>query len=137
MDFRETFREIWIGCVYLFDKMRGKEPKPDFGARRSAHYEVAFGRSRVLQGQSSLLLHGTKHGDKEAKQSIPVLPAVEIEVERDVSVEVEGHRQFLGLSRHDLYGVHPDREKSDGLEDEINHELQRLGYPKCAPFIHF
>jgi hypothetical protein len=31
--------------------------------------------------------------------------------------------------------VHPDREKSDGLEDEINHELQRLGYPKCALYL--
>ena len=132
MDFRETFREIWVGCVYLFDKMRGKEPKPDFGVRRTAHYEVAFGRSRVLQGQNSLPLRGTKRGDKEAKQSTPVIPAVEIEVEREVSVEVEGHKQFLGLSQYDWYGVHPDRKKSNGLEDQINHELQRLGYPKCA-----
>jgi hypothetical protein len=84
----------------MFDKMRGKEPKPDFGARRTAHYEVAFGRSRLLhegQGQNTLSLRGTKRGDKEAKQSTPVLPAVEIEVERDVSVEVDGHKQFLGL----------------------------------------
>jgi DUF1680 family protein len=131
MDFRETFREIWIGCVYMFDKMRGKEPKPDFGARRIAHYEVAFGRSRVLQGQNPLALHGTKLGDKERKHSILTPPGVEVEVEQDVSVELEGHKQFLGLSRYDRYGVHPDREKSDGLEDQINHELQRLGYPKC------
>jgi hypothetical protein len=73
-----------------------------------------------------------KPGDKEAKDSIPALPAVEIEVERDVSVEVEGRKQFLGLNRYDWYGVHPDREKSDGLENQINHELQRLGYPKST-----
>lgn len=127
MDFRETFREIWIGCVYMFDKLRGKEPKPDFGARRIAHYEIAFGRSRVLQGHS-LPLRSTKGGHEGAKHR---KSTAGIEIERDVSVELEGHKQFLGLSRYDRYSLHPDREKSDGLEDQINRELQQLGYPKC------
>jgi hypothetical protein len=121
----------------MFDKMRGREPKPDFGARRFAHYEVAFGRSRVQQGQGQVSSHlrSTKSSGKEAQQGIAAFPFVE--VERNVSVELEGHKQFLGVSKYERYGVHPDREKSDCLEDQINHELQRLGYPRCKlPRLH-
>ena len=134
MDFRETFREIWTGCVYMFDKIRGNEPKPDFGARRIAHYEGAFGRSRVFQGQSqnSLLLRSAKHSDKKGKYEDPALPAMQIEIKREVSVMVEGHHQLLGLSKCDRYGLHPELEKSDGLEDQINRELQNQGDSTCA-----
>ncbi len=128
MDFRETFREIWIGCIYMLDKVRGKEPKPDVGARRVAHYEAAFGRSRFPQ--STILQHVGKHDD-EANPGGPVLPALEVRIERDTHVELEGHQQWLGLSKHDRYGMHPQREKSEALEDQINHELEKLGYPKC------
>ena len=132
MDFRETFREIWIGCVYLYDKIRGKEPKLDVGAKRSAHYEVAFGRSRFPQ---SLSPQGVQNTEKmERKFGNATLPSVEIEVDRAVEVEVEGQRQWLGLGKDDRYGLHPGREKSEGLEEQIDHELERLGYPKCTPF---
>jgi hypothetical protein len=33
LDFRETFREIWHGAVYLRDKAQGKLPQSDMGAR--------------------------------------------------------------------------------------------------------
>ena len=66
-----------------------------------------------------------KGGDNHRKSTMG------IEIGRDVSAELEGHKQFLGLSRYDRYSLHPDREKSDGLEDQINRELQQLGYPKC------
>ena len=124
MDFRETFREIWIGCIYLLDKMRAREPKPDFGARRIAHYESAFGRPRPHQhGQGGAPNKGYDNGIQT-----PTLP-VTISVEQDV--EPEGRRQWLGSNRHDrYYGLYPQREKSEGLGDQINHELERLGYPK-------
>ena len=51
MDFRETFREIWIECVYLIDNARGKEPIHDIKTKRTAHYERAFGRQRPLYGK--------------------------------------------------------------------------------------
>lgn len=125
MDFRETFREIWTGCIYMLDKMRAREPKPDFGARRIAHYESAFGRPRPHQ-------HGQGGGNRNYDNGIrtPTLPVTN-SVEQDIEVELEGQRQRLGLNRHDgYYGVYPHREKSEGLEDQINHELERLGYPK-------
>lgn len=45
---------------------------------------------------------------------------------------VEGHHQLLGLSKCDRYGLHPELEKSDGLEDQINRELQNQGDSTCA-----
>lgn len=128
MDFRETFTEIWAGCIYMLDKVRGKEPKPDFGARRAAHYEAAFGRPRFPQ--STILQHGGNRR-KEVKLGEPVLPALGVRIEQDTHVERDSQRQYLGPSKYDRYELHPQREKSEALEDQINHELEKLGYPKC------
>lgn len=124
MDFRETFREIWVGCVYLVEKVRGKEPTQDIGPKRTAHYERAFGRQRPLQG--------TEYSDAnlvECKER--TLHPVEIEVDRRVEVMVEGQRQWLGIGR---YGrIAPDRrERSTALGEQIDQELERRGYPTCA-----
>ncbi|KAF8160849.1 organic solute transporter Ostalpha-domain-containing protein [Crassisporium funariophilum] len=119
MDFRETFREIWIGCVYMLDKMRGKEPAPDFGAYRSTHYERAFGRPRLAQVDKQ------PQPENIAKSKQATLPAVEIEINRHIEVDIGGQKQWL-------YGIgSPRREKSEGLQEQIDHELQRLGYPTC------
>ena len=131
MDFRETFREIWIGCIYMYDKMRGKEPKPDFGVIRQTHYEEAFGRHRALPGKP----HWSPRSDSKHEE-LPeaTFPTVEIEVEREI--EIEGQRQWLLLGKQNR--LHPGRERSEGLQEQFDKELQRLGYSNCTPsfFVH-
>lgn len=121
LDFRETFREIWIGLVYLVDKVRGKEPTHDVGTKRTAHYERAFGRRRPA------------HGSEYAKANFVIhkgrtFHPVEVEVNRHVEIMVEGQRQWLGLGRYGRY-VWDRRERSAGLEEQIDQELERRGHP--------
>lgn len=121
MDFRETFREIWVGCIYIFDKLRGKEPTLDVGARRAAHYEGAFGMVRPsrIAPRSNL--------EPNTEKTSPALPAVEIEVEEHV--EVEGETQWLGTGDNYVYGLgYIKRERSEGLEAQIEKELEKRGY---------
>ncbi|KAJ3517263.1 hypothetical protein NLJ89_g614 [Agrocybe chaxingu] len=131
MDFRETFREIWEGCVYMYEKMRGKEPTPDFGAKRAAHYESAFGRTRPGPGMP--LTKAEKEDKTNAKLNDVTFPAVEIEVDQEVEVDIEGQQQWLGLGKNDRYGLNSRRERSEGLQEQIDHELERLGYPTLGP----
>lgn len=125
MDFRETFREIWIGWVYLIDTVRGKEPTHDIGTKRTAHYERAFGRQRQkpLPGKG----HTNANFDKNKKSTCH--PA-KIEVDRCVEVAVEGQRQWLGLGKYGRYAW--ERERSTGLGEQIDQELERRGYPISA-----
>ncbi|TFK23673.1 DUF300-domain-containing protein [Coprinopsis marcescibilis] len=128
LDFRETFREIWIGCIYLSDRLRGREPKPDFGARRAAHYEEAFGRSRPPQN------HPGRAGKKAAIQGKPSpqqrpTDAMDISINQEVQVEVGGERQWLGVGDDYGYGLgYFRRERSEGLGVQIEKELQQIGY---------
>jgi hypothetical protein len=129
MDFRETFREIWVGCMYIFDKMRGKEPTPDVGARRVAYYEGAFGRPRPSQIAPGHILNSDP--GMKAEKVRPALPAVEIEVEKQV--DVEGERQWLGTGDDYGYGLgYIRREQSEGLEAQIEKELEKRGYTTRA-----
>lgn len=125
MDFRETFREIWGGCIYVFDKLRGKEPTLDVGARRVAHYESAFGRARPSQIASKSKLNFDP--EPNAEKTSPALPAVEIEVEEHV--DVEGETQWLGTGDNYGYGLgYIKRKRSEGLEAQIEKELEKRGY---------
>ncbi|KAJ2916305.1 hypothetical protein MD484_g4124, partial [Candolleomyces efflorescens] len=126
LDFRETFREIWIGCVYMFDKMRGREPSPDFSARRAAHYERAFGQSRPSQIEPKAAVEG---GVKKAKSKPQLSPSNDITVNQQVEVDVSGERQWLGLGDDYGYGLgYFRRERSEGLSVQIEKELQQRGY---------
>lgn len=80
MDFRETFREIWIGWAYLVDKVSGKEPTHDIAIKRTAHYERAFGRQRPPHGKEYI----------DAKYKERTIHPVKVEVDRRVEVMVEG-----------------------------------------------
>ncbi|PPQ62953.1 hypothetical protein CVT24_006193 [Panaeolus cyanescens] len=106
MDFRETFREIWVGCIYLFDKTRGREPKPDFKVRRTAHYEGAFGRPRIQKAPA-----GTSLRSRDSQEGINdlVFPAVEVHVDQEIG--------------------HPRQEGSESLQVKIDRELEKLGHP--------
>ncbi|KAK0504536.1 organic solute transporter Ostalpha-domain-containing protein [Armillaria luteobubalina] len=132
MDFRETFREIWQGCVYMWDKMRGREPKHDEGAKRIAHYESAFGKARKsrLDGPKSAFIDRKRAYEVEKLEThAATFPAVHIDV--DEGVDVGGQRQWLGLGNDYGYGVR--RERSDSLEVQIERELERRGYGSHIP----
>lgn len=124
LDFRETFREIWVGCIYLLDKVRGKEPSPDFGVRRAAHYEEAFGRSRLAYaGQEK-----NSKGSHNLGEKLATHPAVTVEVDQEVQIEVGGERQWLGTGDDYGYGLgYLRRERSEGLAVQIERELGRRG----------
>ena len=116
-DFRETFREIGAGIIYVFDQWRGHEPRPDRGARRALYLEGAFGKPRP-----SLLAQGKGNSRRENGR-------VEVEVAERVDVDVGGERQWLGLGDNYIYGLgYARREKSEGLEQQIMKELQRRGF---------
>lgn len=114
MDFRETFRELWIGSVYLWEKMCGHDPKPDINARRVAHYKNAFGLTRPP---------GTVM--KEPNEKVDPLHFPIIRVEKEYYDDTRG-RQWLGHGNDYGYGIY--REKSDDLEVQIERELERRGY---------
>ncbi|KAJ7287291.1 DUF300-domain-containing protein [Mycena rebaudengoi] len=109
LDFRETFREIRIGWIYIWDKMCGREPTPDKGARRIAHYESAFGRPRPSDLPKIL----TDTGRSEANAA-----------EKGLLSPSKPKERWLG---------HDRREKSESLEVQIARELQRRGYDSHIP----
>ncbi|KAF7315183.1 hypothetical protein MIND_00032700 [Mycena indigotica] len=115
LDFRETFREIRIGWVYIIDKIRGREPTPDRGARRFGHYESAFGRPRPSN------LPTSKAMDDKAEQ-------------RDLE---KGLLSPRALAANDIPWLKlpgdERREKSEDLEIQIERELERRGYGSHIP----
>jgi len=123
LDFRETAREIWVGCLYMFDKVKGKEPRVDVGPRRAVHYERAFGRERLLPDKPRTRGLSLDQSYREKPQ--PTLPPVEIEVYREL--DIEGERQWMKFGRNSV--LNPRRERSEALQDQIDHELEKRGYP--------
>ncbi|KAJ7129004.1 organic solute transporter Ostalpha-domain-containing protein [Mycena crocata] len=117
LDFRETFREIRVGWIYILDKMRGREPTPDMGARRIAHYESAFGRPRPSNLPTSKGFDGSDPNDAEKGLLAP--SARQLESRDDTP--------WLGLPGYER------REKSEALEVQIERELQRRGYGSHIP----
>jgi hypothetical protein len=125
LDFRETFREIWIGCIYLWDKMRGREPSPDFGVRRAAHYEGAFGRPRP----GNFARPSPSKAGKKIQKLKPAEPQHPFTVEREVEVDVGGERQWLGNGDDYAYGLgYFRRERSEAFSVQVEKELQKRGY---------
>jgi len=125
MDFRETIREIWAACVYVVDRLRGREPTSDKGARRAAYLEEVFGRVRPTYGKGNSAkktLRGLGTKEKHGQ-------AIQVEVVERVDVDVEGERQWLGLGDDYGYGLaYARREKSDAFGEQIERELQIRGY---------
>lgn len=126
MDFRETFRELWSGTVYMWHKTRRREPVADLKARRHAAYEVAFGRTRT-----GFVVPEPVVKDKQGEREVDDLdlekadmPIVHVEVEEQV--DFGGSRLWLGSGRDYGYGL--QREQSEDLEVQIERELERRGY---------
>nr|GAT46121.1 predicted protein [Mycena chlorophos] len=110
-DFRETGREIRAGWVYIMDKMSGREPTPDRGARRFAHYESAFGRPRP----ANLATSNLKVEELDLEKGLRSPPAAGAEY------------PWLRLPGDNR------REKSEDLEIQINRELEMRGYGSHIP----
>jgi hypothetical protein len=89
------------------------------GARRMAMMEDAFGRARLRHT-------GRECGSQREKR---FGRAVEVRKVVDVDVDVGGERQWLGLGDDYAYGLGyaSRREKSDGLGEAIEKELDRRG----------
>ncbi|KAF8629429.1 hypothetical protein AX15_003476 [Amanita polypyramis BW_CC] len=137
MDFRETCRELWAGCVYLFDKARGREPSADHHARRAGYYENAFARPRPPQRstrateKASSSRSAEVHRPNNRTVSPPRSP-VYVQVEREVNID--GQRQWLGTGDDYIYGLEFMRsERSESLELQIERELARRGYAPSRP----
>jgi hypothetical protein len=118
LDFRETFREIYVGWIYILDKMRGREPTPDIGARRNAHYESAFGRPRPSNLPSG---KGLENGPSDVEKGLLSPSGNRLDTRDDMA--------WLGPAGYSR------REKSEGLEVQIEKELERRGYGSraCTP----
>ncbi|KAI0646590.1 organic solute transporter Ostalpha-domain-containing protein [Trametes meyenii] len=124
MSFKETGRELWAGLVYMIHRSRGRETDPQ--ARREAALEDLFGRSRIAIHREANASSSGKAKPSEKEQDTGVV----VEVEREVHVNDE--RQWLGVGDDYVYGLgyqsKPRRERSDGLEEQIEKELVKRGY---------
>jgi hypothetical protein len=124
MDFRETLRELWAGCVYMSHKSRGKPPQLDQGAVRVAYYETAFGKRRPTQAKQNIV---NDRSDGGAYPKEPTFPMVQV---HDEQAEVDvGEKQWLGIGDDYGYGLRFLRkERSESLENQIEKELKKRGY---------
>jgi hypothetical protein len=121
MDFRETFREFYVGAVYMWRRMRGIETDPL--ARRIAVLENAFEKSRTEVGCGNA---------GEAKERV-------LQVDTSVEVAVDGERQWLGVGDEYGYGL-SRRERSEGLDIQFESEIEKRGYGRsseCTVPIYF
>ncbi|KAI0757410.1 organic solute transporter Ostalpha-domain-containing protein [Daedaleopsis nitida] len=121
MNFAETGRELWSGTVYMFHQYRGREV--DSQARRQAALENVFGQSRyAITRETDASGSKVNMSEKNA--------GVRVQVEKEVRVGEE--RQWLGVGDNYIYGLgyqsKPQRERSEGLELQIEKELARRGY---------
>ena len=124
MDFRETFRELWAGLVYMFRRMHGAETDPH--ARRVAMLESAFGKSREQVWR--------ERRKEEKERDLQVIKAVEVDV------DVDGEMQWLGAGDDHDYGF-SRRERSEALGVAVERELEKRDYDRsdgeCETFDAF
>ena len=119
-DFRETFRELWEGCAYMFRKYRGLETDPK--ARRMVIREDLFGKGIPRERLSG---KGGSGSRSEADVSYqPVSVAVEIEKE----VHVDAEWKSLRTGDDYIYGLDsPRRERTTCFEEQVEIELEKRG----------
>ncbi|KAH9060546.1 DUF300-domain-containing protein [Lactarius vividus] len=115
MDFRETFRELRAGLVYMWRRMRGTETDPH--ARRVAVLENAFDKSREQVWR--------ERREEEKERGLQVSKAVEVDV------DVDGERQWLGAGDEYDYGL-SRRERSEALGVVVERELEKRGYGRSG-----
>ncbi|TCD62535.1 hypothetical protein EIP91_006762 [Steccherinum ochraceum] len=121
MNFAETFRELWAGAIYMFNRYRGREN--DMQARRDAALEGVFGRSRYEIAQKQ---------QKRSQYDEKTQGSVAVSVDVDEVVHVGEERQWLGAGDSYAYGLkyQSRKEKSDSLGTQIERELEMRGYTR-------
>ncbi|GJE91499.1 organic solute transporter Ostalpha-domain-containing protein [Phanerochaete sordida] len=132
-NFVETLRELWGGLVYMGRRARGREV--DVQARRQAALANVFGKSRhEIHGRVASLT-APKPTEKPTEKPEDKPLGVRVAVEETVHVNAE--RQWLGVGDDYAYGLayheRRRREKSDGLEEQIEKELTSRGYGRRQP----
>lgn len=107
--------------VYMWYRYQGKET--DVLARRQAVLEGVFGRSRIEIQGGARVISDEKRRPRTGMENDSL--AVRVAVEETVHVEQE--RQWLGVGDDYAYGLgyysKRTREKSEGLEEQIEKEL--------------
>ena len=125
-NFKETVQELWAGMIYMYRRMRGEEV--DMMARRQAVLEGVFGHTRVQVHGLDTAAPSKQASAKDEKDML----AVKMDVEETVHIGAE--RQWLGVGDDYAYGLgyhsRPSREKSDGLQEQIERELTDRGYAR-------
>ncbi|KAH9973697.1 organic solute transporter Ostalpha-domain-containing protein [Lactifluus volemus] len=111
MDFRETFREVRAGLVYMWCRMRGTET--DSLARRVAVLDGAFDKSRA----------------RVWRERRRIVKGHDLEVNEVVEVEIDGERQWLGLGDDHGHGL----SQSEVLDIQFEKVLERRGHRRSDP----
>lgn len=125
MDFRETFREIWHGCIYLWERVRGKEPTTDIGAKRAAHYESAFGRKRASPSNQQNLGKQINLEDDSDLTRLTRLPH-HTPVEIEGALVIEGEKEWLRMDDSYDYDLdYSGRDLGEGLNTHLKREKQQ------------
>jgi hypothetical protein len=115
MDFRETARELWAGSVYMAHRARGIEPEGDRLARRQAMLAAVMGQDRALPPVPGAQLARTRQDAN----------SLQVRIDKDEEMyDINGERQWLGVGD----ARRGRREKSEGLEEQIEKELRKKGY---------
>ncbi|KDQ55177.1 hypothetical protein JAAARDRAFT_208908 [Jaapia argillacea MUCL 33604] len=143
MNFGETLRELWNGCVYMWYKYRGKET--DFRVRREAVLEDVFGRKRLAGGggvgggsalRDTRSSRGVGEREKAGNGVGPGLSGVrvDVDVEEVVDGAAGGERDKLVGNGDDGYEFgYQRREKSVGFEEQLDKELELRGFSITDP----
>lgn len=125
-NFKETLQELWTGMIYMYRRMRGEEV--DMMARRQAVLEGVFGHTRIQVRGLDATAPSKQASAKDEKDVL----AVRMDVEETVHIGAE--RQWLGVGDDYAYGLgyhsRTSREKSDGLQEQIERELTDRGYTR-------
>ncbi|KAH8105622.1 DUF300-domain-containing protein, partial [Phellopilus nigrolimitatus] len=132
-DFRETFSELWTGCVFIVRRWRGIET--DSRARRLIVREELFSTANGLgakcrngardREKGRLPLEYTYEDDCTVNEKKGGM-RVAVDVEKEFHVDKE--RQWLGTGNDYIYGLgYARRERSAGLAEQIDDELERRG----------
>lgn len=115
MDFRETARELWAGSLYMAHRARGIEPEGDRLARRQAMLAAVMGQDRALPPVPGARTARTRQDAN----------SLQVRIDKDEDMyDINGERQWLGVED----ARRGRREKSEGLEEQIEKELRKKGY---------
>ncbi|EJD08387.1 uncharacterized protein FOMMEDRAFT_164999 [Fomitiporia mediterranea MF3/22] len=122
-DFRETFRELWDGLMYIVRRSRGTET--DTMARRMAIREDVFSVSNHSRRGHPHRTVSDSHSKPDEKYKYQPV-SVSIDVEKEVLIDSE--RQWIGTGDDYIYGLgFSRRERSAGLAEQIETELEQRG----------